>query len=592
VAEQRVTRRLTTILAADVAGYSRLTGADEEGTVSRLRALRQELIDPVIAANGGRTVKLMGDGRLVEFASVVGAVRCAIEVQSKIAVRNIDVAPDKRIEFRVGIHLGDVMVENDGDLMGDGVNIAARLEGIADPGGICLTNAAYEQVRGKIAEEFIDLGDKELKNITRPMRVYRIDLKAPSTQAIAEAPKPTLALPDKPSIAVLPFQNMSGDPEQDYFCDGMVEDIITGLSRIRWLFVIARNSSFVYKGKAVDVKQVGRDLGVRYVLEGGVRKATNRVRITGQLIDATSGTHIWADRFDGGLEDIFDLQDRITESVVGAIEPALRTAEMQRAQIKPTQSLDAYDYFLRALAEWYSGKPSYEGALAFCRKSIATDPRYASAFGLASICVAVRIANGQALDVESERTEGIASALKAIELGPDDPTALWMAGWALVLAGRDYDRGLAAIDRSLSLNSNAAQAWNASGWCRWNIGDGNTAIDHFQRAMRLNPLDPLSSAAKAGVGWAHFVEGRYEDAVKWADMAWTHGPRSITALRCKVAALGLLGRTEEAREAVRVLLTVQPDATIPNLRRLMPLKRAEHMAIYLEGLSKAGIPKG
>jgi adenylate cyclase len=335
--EPRTERRLAAILAADVAGYSRLTGSDEEGTLARLKALRHELIDPAIANARGRVIKTMGDGILIEFQSAVDAVRCAIEVQRGMTHRNAGLVQDQRIEFRVGIHVGDVVVDGD-DLLGDGVNIAARLEGIAETGGITLSEEAYRHVTGKVAASFVDLGEQNLKNIARPVRVYRVELGEGS----AEQPNaPTLALPDKPSIAVLPFQNMSGDAEQDYFCDGMVEDIITGLSRIRWLFVIARNSSFTYKGKAVDVKQVGRELGVRYVLEGSVRKAANRVRITGQLIDATTGAHLWADRYDRPLDDIFAVQDEITLSVVGAIEPSLRLAEIERVKRKRPENLGA-----------------------------------------------------------------------------------------------------------------------------------------------------------------------------------------------------------------------------------------------------------
>ncbi|HXQ50363.1 MAG TPA: adenylate/guanylate cyclase domain-containing protein [Stellaceae bacterium] len=584
-----MSRRLAAILAADVAGYSRLTGADEEGTLARLRALRYELVNPAISTNRGRVVKTTGDGILIEFASAVDAMRCAIEVQRGMVARNAGLKPDERIDFRVGVHVGDVVVEG-ADLMGDGVNIAARLEGVAPPGGICLSEDAWRQVDGKVPAAFADLGEQALKNIARPVRVYRAE---PTQGQETQAPvRPTLALPDKPSIAVLPFTNMSGDPEQEYFADGTVEDIITGLSRAKWLFVIARNSSFVYKGKAVDVKQVGRELGVRYVLEGGVRKAGNRVRITGQLIEAASGTHIWADRFEGGLEDIFDLQDRITSSVVGAIEPALRTAEMQRAQSKPTESLDAYDCFLRALT--FFQLPTVAGsedAIALCRKAIAIDPQYSSAYGLAGFCFANRIAQGWALNVEGERAEAIVLARQAIQFGADDPTALWMAGWALVLGARDFDRGLNAIDRSLSLNPNSARAWNASGWAHWNCGDGTTAIDHLQRAMRLSPLDPSFSTFKGGIAWAHFVEARYEEAVNWANMVLNEQPNNRTIWRCKVAACGLLDRMDDAREATRMLLTLQPDASIAKLRSLMPLKRAENMAIYLDGLRKAGLPE-
>ncbi len=318
------TRKLAAILAADVVGYSRLAGADEERTLARLRALRSDLIDPTIAVHKGRIIKRTGDGALVEFRSVVDAVRCAIEVQNGMVERNAGLPEDRRIEFRIGVHLGDVVEEADGDLMGDGVNIAARLEGIAKPGTICLSEDAYRQVKGRLDFAVSDLGPTQLKNIAEPIRVYslQVGVAAQPKPPAAPEPAPWLALPDKPSIAVLPFQNMSGDTEQEYFVDGMVEDITTGLSRIKWLFVIARNSSFTYKGKAVDVRQVGRELGVRYVLEGGVRKAGNRMRITAQLIEAETGAHLWADKFDGALEDVFDLQDRITDSVVGIIEPS------------------------------------------------------------------------------------------------------------------------------------------------------------------------------------------------------------------------------------------------------------------------------
>jgi len=371
------TRRLAAILAADVAGYSRLMGADEEGTLERLKALRRELLDPKIAEHHGRIVKTTGDGMLVEFASVVDAVRCAVAVQQAVPVRNTDVAADSRIELRIGINLGDVIVEGD-DLYGDGVNIAARIEALADAGGVFVSNTVHDQVRDRLPFAFEDLGEQQVKNITRPVRVYRV--RSTLTHPVANAPgsplsrtagegaerqrreagegsSPALALPDKPSIAVLPFANMSGDPEQEYFADGMVEEIITALSRIRWLFVIARNSSFTYKGQAVDVKQVGRELGVRYVLEGSVRKAGQRVRITAQLIDATGGAHLWADRFDGSLEDVFDLQDKVASSVAGVIEPALQVAENARSAMRPASDLTAYDLYLRAIATLLSDQP-------------------------------------------------------------------------------------------------------------------------------------------------------------------------------------------------------------------------------------------
>jgi adenylate cyclase len=368
------TRRLAAILAADVAGYSRLMGADEEGTLERLKALRSELLDPKIAEHHGRIVKTTGDGVLVEFASVVDAARCAVEMQQAIAERHTGVAADNRIELRIGINLGDVIVEGD-DLYGDGVNIAARIEALADAGGVFVSNTVHEHVRDRLPFVFEDLGEQQVKNIARPVRVYRVrDVAAARTPLTAA---PALPLPDKPSIAVLPFANMSGDPEQEYFADGMVEEIITALSRIRWLFVIARNSTFTYKGQAVEVKQVGRELGVRYVLEGSVRKGGNRVRITAQLIDATNGAHLWADRFDGSLEDVFELQDKVASSVAGVIEPTLRAAETRRTAAHPTADVTAYDLYLRALPIFYTlTKEGVLQALALLEQAIARDPNY------------------------------------------------------------------------------------------------------------------------------------------------------------------------------------------------------------------------
>jgi TolB-like protein/class 3 adenylate cyclase len=397
-------RRLAAILAVDVAGYSRLMGADEEGTLERLKALRREFLDPKIGEHRGRIVTTAGDGLLVEFASVVDAVRCAVEVQREMIVRNTTVPAERRIEFRMGINLGDIIIE-DGDIFGDGVNIAARLEALAEPGGVCLSAAAHEQVRDRLDLAFDDLGEQQVKNISRPVRVYRVTLTHPAATApgsplsrIAGAGaerqwreagegKPALALPDKPSLAVLPFQNLTGDPEQEYFADGIVEEITTAIARLPWLFVIARNSAFTYKGKPVDVKQVAQELGVRYVLEGSVRKAGNRVRITGQLIDTTTGAHIWADRFDGALDDIFELQDQVASSVAGAIEPKLRQSEIERASRKPAANLTAYDLYLRALAQ--SSRYTEEGvaeAVVLARQALAIDPFYAPAASMVGFC--------------------------------------------------------------------------------------------------------------------------------------------------------------------------------------------------------------
>jgi TolB-like protein len=378
---QLATRRLAAILAADVAGYSRLMGADEEGTLERLKALRRELVDPKIAEHRGRIVKTTGDGLLVEFASVVDAVRCAVAVQQAMPERDAGLGADNRIELRIGVNLGDVIVEGD-DLYGDGVNIAARIEALADAGGVFVSNTVHDHVRDRLPFVFEDLGEQQVKNIARPVRVYRVRDAAPAKTPAALA----LPLPDKPSIAVLPFANMSGDPQQEYFADGMVEEIITALSRIRWLFVIARNSSFTYKGQPVDVKQIGRELGVRYVLEGSVRKAGGRVRITAQLIDATSGAHLWADRFDGSLEEVFDLQDRVASSVAGVIEPTLLAAETRRLAHRPTDDLTAYDLYLRAYALVMSSSRHMPDALRLMERAIARDPHYGPALAWAAFC--------------------------------------------------------------------------------------------------------------------------------------------------------------------------------------------------------------
>jgi len=375
MSEGRVERRLAAILAVDVAGYSRLMGEDEEGTLAALRAVRRELVDPKIAEHRGRIVKTTGDGLLAEFASVVDAVRCAVEVQHEMIARNAAAPAERRIEYRMGINVGDIIIE-DGDIFGDGVNIAARLEALAEPGGICLSAAAHEQVRDRLDIAFDDLGEQQVKNITRPVRTYGIALGASSRVALPAAT--LLPLPDKPSLAVLPFENMTGDAEQEYFVDGMVEEITTAIARLPWLFVIARNSSFTYKGKPVNVKQVAQELGVRYVLEGSVRKAGNRLRITGQLIDTATGAHVWAYRFDGALDDIFELQDHVASSVAGAIAPKLRRSEIERTRRKPVANLTAYDLYLRALAQSYHFTEEGLGeAVVIARQALGIDPAYA-----------------------------------------------------------------------------------------------------------------------------------------------------------------------------------------------------------------------
>ena len=418
-------RRLAAVLVADVAGYSRLMEMDESGTLQGLRTYRAELIDPQIAVHNGRLVKTTGDGLLVEFGSVVDALRCAAEVQAGMAERNATVSAEKRIEFRIGINVGDIVIEDD-DILGDGVNVAARLEGLAEPGGICVSGRVQEDVAGRLDLAFEDMGEQTLKNIGRRVRVYRVrDIAAPKSSSAPASP--ALALPDKPSIAVLPFQNITGDPEQEYFVDGMVEEIITALSRIRWLFVLARNSSFTYKGQVVDVKRVGRELGVRYVLQGSVRKAGNRVRITGQLIEAETGAHLWAERFDGLLEDVFDLQDKVASSVAGVLEPALQAAEIRRSVERPRSDLTAYDLYLRALSLYEGGRAGVQEALELLGRAIERDPGYGPALALAAHCHQVLDIIGWSDDPATNRNEGIDLARKALRVARDDPDVLGRA---------------------------------------------------------------------------------------------------------------------------------------------------------------------
>src|SRR5262252_4276295 len=480
LATERVERRLAAVLAADVVGYSRLMGADEEGTHVALTALRREVSDPKIAEHRRRVVKTTGDGLLVEFASVVDAVRCAVEWQRTMVLRNDGVAKERRIEFRIGINLGDVIIE-DGDIYGDGVNVAARLEALAEPGGSCVSRVVRDQVRDKVEFGFEDLGEQQVKNIARPVRVYCIPL---AETARTRAPLP---LPDKPSLAVLPFQNMTGDPEQDYFVDGIVEEITTAISRLPWLFVINRNSSFTYKGRAVDVKQVARELGVRYVLEGSVRKAANRVRITGQLIDTASGAHIWADRFDGALDDIFELQDQIASRVVGAIEPKLRQAEIERASRKPTANLTAYDLYLRAMAQSY--RFTAEGvaeAVVLARQALAIDPFYAPAAAMVGWCRALQRIQGWRALSDDDIGEACHLARQALEAERDDAETIWQAAFTLFrLAGE------------------AADAWLFRGNIQALRNQPEAAIEAVERARRLSPFDPLAFLYANNVAIAH-----------------------------------------------------------------------------------------
>ena len=583
----RVERRLTAILAADVAGYSRLMGVDEEGTLSKLKAHRVALVDPKITEHRGRIVKTTGDGLLVEFASVVDAVRCAVEVQRGMIERNADVPQGKRVEFRIGINVGDIIIEED-DIFGDGVNVAARLEALAEPGGICVSGRVEEDVHGKLDTAFEDIGEQQLKNIARPVRVYRARPGGP-----VNAPAhPVLSLPDKPSIVVLPFQNMSGDPEQEYFADGVVEEITTALSRFKTVFVIARNSSFTYKGKAADVKQIGRELGVRYVLEGSVRKAANRVRITAQLIDAASGVHLWADRFDGAIEDIFDLQDQVTTSVVGAITPTVEQAEIGRAVLKPTESLDAYDHYMRGLASQYQWtSEATNEALRHYYKAIELDPKFALAYALATSCYSWRKMNGWVTDPAREITETKRLAERATQLGQDDAQVLCWSGGALAFVVGQVDEGVALVERALRLNPNLMDAWLSSGSVMLVLGEWDKAIDHFAHAMRLSPFEPSLFVMQAGTATGHFYAGRYDEAAAWAAKSIGENPKYPPVWRTAAASNALLGRQEQAQNAMARLRQLDPTLRIATLKSVIPNLGPDLLAKMVDGLRKAGLPE-
>jgi TolB-like protein/Flp pilus assembly protein TadD len=558
-------------------------GQDEVGTLARLRTHRRELVDPEITQHKGRIVKTTGDGILVEFPSVVEAVACGIAVQRGMIERNAITPNDLRIEFRIGISLGDVIVEGD-DIYGDGVNVAARLEALADTGGICISAAVYDQVHGRLDLIFEDIGEPQLKNISRKVRVYRIQIG----QTADVATPPVLALdkppiPDKPSIAVLPFQNMSGDPDQGYFADGMVEEIITALSRIRWLFVIARNSTFTYKGQAIDIRRVGSELGVHYVLEGSVRKAGNRVRITAQLIDTADGAHLWADRFDGSLQDIFDLQDQVAITVAGVIEPTLQAAEIRRTSKRPTKDLSAYDLYLQALPRvaTYQWDHTIQ-ALTLLQQAIERDPGFASALARAAYCHAVLDAIGRAEDRQSNRRIGIDLARRALQLGGDDAVALAFVAHVLGYFNEDIEAAIAIVDRATALNPSSAYGWRFSGFQRLYAGQCELAIEHFERSIRLSPREPRW-AQLTGIAMAQFFTGRLEDAAATLFQALQENPTYPLANRALASCYAHLGRIDEAHEVVIRLRAITP-IIVPHETNY---RNPEHRALFLSGLRLA-----
>jgi adenylate cyclase len=555
----KVNRRLVAVFAADVAGYSRLMGADEVGTLKGLTE-RRAILDRFIGDHGGRIANTAGDSVLAEFGSAVEAVQCAVEAQTALAEANSDIPSDHRIDFRIGVHIGDVMVRA-GDLFGDGVNIAARLQSIAKPGSVCISGETYGQVRKALPLEFIDLGEQKVKNIEEPLRAYEVNVsRATASSAMKGGDTKPLPLPDKPSIAVLPFQNMSGDPEQEYFADGMVEEIITALSRNKQLFVIARNSSFTFKGKAIDIKQVARDLGVRYVLEGSVRKSGSRIRITGQLIDAASGLHLWADKYDGALEDVFELQDQVVANVAGAIAPNVERAEIERVDRKLPSSLDAYDYWLRGrAAQFQYTREGIDQAIALYEQAIKLDPQFASARATLGAVLITRRNFGWSDDPTTDASRATECARSALALGTSDPFVLSHAAIALMNFGGEVEFADSLFEEAIRLDPNCMLAWIFGGWAKILLGDHHTAIKYAQRALRLGPLDQRRIPfAEHVLAFAHFFLGNYEEGLSFAISHKRRVPNDPSPLRAAMACNVYLGNIETAKSLWRQLAVLSP----------------------------------
>jgi adenylate cyclase len=592
LAGERVERRLAAVMAGDVAGYSRLMGRDEEHTLAQLKAFRKTLVDPRIATHRGRIVKTTGDGMLVEFASAVDAARCGVEIQREMAQQNAEVPPELRIEFRIGIHVGDIIID-DNDIFGDGVNIAARLEGIAEPGGVCISDDAHRQIRGKIDVVFDDIGEQTLKNIAEPMRAWHMRLAGETAPAIRSNPSPihvqALALPDKPSIVVLPFDNMSAEPGQDYLADGIVEAITAALSCIRSFFVIARSSAFTYKGRTTNARDIGKELGVAYLLEGSVQKAGNRLRIIVQLIETAGGAHVWSSRFDGAMDDFFDLEDRITEQVAGALQPSIRIAEIERSRRKRPQDLGSYDFTMRAMPHvWAFEKAESARAIELLEKALAIDPAYPLALSLAGWCHAQRAVYNWAEEIAASQAMARSLAERAAEISGDDPIILAVLG-AVHTFVRNHGTARVLLERAVALDPNAAWAWSRLGWLENYTDQPQKAIGSFERALRLSPIDPMNFNNYVGLGSSHEVAQEYDKAALFYRRALEERPNATWIYRHLASSLSGGGRIEEAKQALAEMMRYYPDLTVSKFKQAMVFSSAT-MDRVADNLRKLGLP--
>jgi len=583
---ENIQRRLAAILVADVAGYSRLMQDDEAGTLAALKDHLESLVKPKIAEHDGRIVKLMGDGILAEFASVLKAAQCALDIQTSMAERNAAAPPERQMQFRMGLNLGDVIVEDD-DIHGDGVNIAARLESLAEPGRFCVSETVYQQVKNKLDAAFEDMGERRVKSFTDPIRAYRAILESTRTSPPASAREPVF---DKPSIAVLPFTNMSGDPQQDYFSDGITEDIITELSRFRSLRVIARNSSFTYKGRAVRAQEVGQDLGVGYMVEGSVRQAGNRVRVTAQLIATETGEHLWAERYDRDLEDIFSVQDEITRAISAAVEPELGTVERERSRRKSPESLNAWDWYQRGVWHMYQDtKAGNAEALRQLEQAIELSPEFAPPYAVSAFVLFQDIISGHRECPTESINEAFKMAEQAVALDDRDAMAHMVLGRINLLRLKHED-SIAELETATVLNPSYADAYHALGFSLIFSGRPADAVSNFEMAIHLSPYDPRISSFHEMRAWALLVMGQYEEAAKSARLSVRRPNAQIWAYATLCTVLGHLGDLDEARASLDELLKRRPDFSTDFVRKFVYYnKNPAHLERYIEGLKNAGL---